>query len=309
MSFEFEQHLEKKFKVENFFERFFSRVEARLPQREAVNPFDAAYQRLVIDVLENGVQTPDRTGTGTVKIFGTQLRLDLRKGFPLLTTKRTFFRGVKEELLWFLAGETNVKKLQKQNITIWDEWANAEGELGPVYGSQWRKWHTADGREIDQLKSAIEGIKKDPFGRRHIVTAWNPGEIDKMALPPCHMFFQFNVMPSRDGGSNYLDCLWYQRSVDTFLGLPFNVASYALLTNMVAQITGLRPGTLTASLGDTHIYLDHFSQTLTQLVRDPFPAPTLNLNPDVDDIDAFTRDDIKITKYQSHETIKANISV
>jgi thymidylate synthase len=238
------------------------------------------------------------------------LDFDLSSGeFPLLTSKYTWFKGIKTELIWFLRGGDNVNWLQENGVRIWDEWADENGDLGPVYGSQWRSWKGANGVTIDQLSSAIDRIKTKPFDRRHIVSSWNAAEIEKMALPPCHLLYQFNVDPASDGGKDYLDCQLYQRSADLFLGVPFNIASYATLQSMVAQVTDKRPGKLRIAFGDTHIYTNHFRQFLIQLARDPYPAPELELNPEIKDIDDFGLKDIEVKNYNFHPTIKAPISV
>lgn len=261
------------------------------------------YHDLLRLVLEKGTKKSDRTGTGTLSVFGHQMRFDLSEGFPVLTTKKLHLRSIIHELLWFLRGDTNIKYLQENGVTIWDEWADENGNLGPVYGSQWRKWETKDGRQIDQITGVIEAIKKNPDSRRHIVMAWNPGEVDKMALPPCHAFFQFYVADGR------LSCQLYQRSADVFLGVPFNIASYALLTMMVAQVTGLKPGDFVHTLGDAHLYLNHLDQARLQLTRDMRKLPVMKINPDVKDIFGFQYSDFTLEGYDPHPSIKAPIAV
>lgn len=268
------------------------------------NPVDEQYFQLMHDILKRGTVQKDRTGTGTISLFGAQMRFDLKNNhFPLLTSKKIPFRLVSEELLWFLRGETNVRALQKHNVNIWDEWADKNGQLGPVYGYQWRSWPAGNNEYIDQLSQVIDQIKNTPYSRRHIVSAWNVAQIDDMALPPCHMLYQFNVSDDK------LSCQMYQRSADMFLGVPFNIASYALLTRMVAQVTNLKPGELIHTLGNYHIYLNHIPQVMEQLSRNPRPSPTLELNPDVKNIDKFTTNDFIIKNYNSHPSIKAPISV
>ncbi|MFE9234339.1 thymidylate synthase [Cellulosimicrobium funkei] len=260
------------------------------------------YEDLLRDVLAHGTPKGDRTGTGTRSVFGRQLRFDLSQGFPLITTKRVHLKSVAYELLWFLRGDSNVRWLQERGVRIWDEWADADGELGPVYGVQWRSWPTPDGRHVDQVAQVIEQIKANPDSRRHIVSAWNVGEIEDMALPPCHAFFQFYVADGR------LSCQLYQRSADLFLGVPFNIASYALLVHMVAAQTGLEVGDFVWTGGDVHIYDNHVEQVREQLTREPYPYPTLRLAPR-DSIDAYEYEDIEVVGYQHHPTIKAPIAV
>ena len=262
-----------------------------------------AYHRLLRLVLERGRFKPDRTGTGTWSVFGAQERFDLRDGFPLVTTKKVHWKSVVHELLWFLRGETNVRSLQAAGVTIWDEWADATGDLGRVYGAQWRDWRTADGRSIDQIGAVVEEIRARPDSRRLIVTAWNPGEIAGMRLPPCHALFQFFVI---DGE---LSCQLYQRSADVFLGVPFNIASYALLTRMIAHVCGLRPGEFVHSFGDLHLYANHLEQAKLQLSREPRPAPRVRLNPSVTSLDAFRFEDILLEGYDPHPAIKAPVAV
>ena len=262
------------------------------------------YLDLCTRILSEGVLREDRTGTGTLSIFGHQMRFNLRNGFPLVTTKKLYTRAIFHELLWFLRGDTNIKYLQEHNVHIWDQWAGPHGSLGPIYGRQWRSWPCDDGLvTIDQIQETIDEIKRNPSSRRLVVTAWNPAEIDDMALPPCHCLFQFYVANGR------LSCQLYQRSGDVFLGVPFNIASYALLTHMVAHVTGLQPGEFIHTLGDAHIYLNHVEQVKLQLARDPLPLPTLQLNPEVRDIFDFKYEDIKIVNYQAHPHIKGDVAV
>jgi thymidylate synthase len=261
------------------------------------------YHDLLHHILEHGVDRGDRTGTGTRAVFGHLMRFDLAESFPLVTTKRIHWKSVVEELLWFIRGETNVRSLQARGVTIWNEWADAEGELGPIYGHQWRSWPDGQGGGIDQLARVIDDLRRKPESRRHIVSAWNVGDIDRMALPPCHVLFQFHVANGR------LSCQLYQRSADVFLGVPFNIASYALLTLLVAQVTGLQPGEFIHVLGDAHLYQNHVEQARLQLERAPYDPPTVRLNPAVGDIDAFTFDDIELVGYQHHAAIRAPIAV
>lgn len=261
------------------------------------------YLDLLKHVKENGVVKGDRTGTGTISVFGYQMRFDLQAGFPIVTTKKLHLRSIIHELLWFLQGNTNIQYLNDNGVTIWDEWADADGELGPVYGAQWRNWRKPNGESVDQIRQVIEQIKTDPDSRRLIVSAWNVGELEDMALAPCHAFFQFYVANGR------LSCQLYQRSADIFLGVPFNIASYALLTMMIAQVTDLEPGEFVHNLGDAHIYSNHMQQVETQLSREPLPLPTMRINPDVKSIFDFTYDDFELCDYQAHPSISAPIAV
>ena len=261
------------------------------------------YLELLDHVMTNGVSKVDRTGTGTISVFGYQMRFDLSKGFPILTTKKLHIKSIVHELLWFISGDTNIKYLKDNGVSIWDAWADADGNLGPVYGKQWRSWSAPDGKVIDQLTNVVKDIKENPHSRRHIVSAWNVGEIDKMALPPCHLLFQFYVAEGK------LSCQLYQRSCDIFLGVPFNIASYALLTMMVAQVTGLEPGDFVHTLGDAHIYQNHQEQVKLQLTREPSPLPRMAINKEVTDILKFRYEDFSLTDYVSHPHIKGKVSV
>jgi thymidylate synthase len=261
------------------------------------------YLDLMQHVLDNGVPKSDRTGVGTLSLFGYQMRFDLQQGFPLVTTKKLHMKSIIHELLWFLQGSTNVRYLQENGVRIWNEWADENGELGPVYGAQWRAWPTANGETIDQISSLIEQIRTNPASRRLIVSAWNVGEIPKMALPPCHAFFQFYVVDGK------LSCQLYQRSADVFLGVPFNIASYALLTMMVAQVCDLMPGDFVHTFGDVHLYLNHLEQARLQLTRQPYPLPSMHLNPRVRSIFDFRYEDFELSNYQAHPHIKAEVAV
>lgn len=261
------------------------------------------YLDLLRDVRDHGVEKSDRTGTGTRSVFGRQMRFDLAEGFPLVTTKKLHVRSIIFELLWFLRGDTNIAYLKENGVSIWDEWADADGDLGPVYGKQWRSWAAPDGRSIDQMTALVDGLKRNPDSRRHMLSAWNPADVDSMALPPCHCLFQFYVAEGR------LSCQLYQRSADMFLGVPFNIASYALLTLMVAQAVGLKPGDFVHTFGDAHLYLNHLDQASEQLTREPRPLPTLTLNPEVDDIFAFTFEDFTLSGYDPHPHISAPVAV
>ncbi|MBU0737226.1 MAG: thymidylate synthase [Alphaproteobacteria bacterium] len=261
------------------------------------------YHDLLRHVLETGSDRGDRTGTGTRSVFGYQMRFDLAEGFPVITTKRLHLKSIIHELLWFLKGDTNVGYLKENGVSIWDEWADENGDLGPVYGAQWRSWPNYDGGHIDQMARLVESIKTNPNSRRHIVTAWNPALVDEMALPPCHCLFQFYVADGR------LSCQLYQRSADIFLGVPFNIASYALLTLMIAQVTGLEPGDFVHTLGDAHLYANHFDQAKLQLTRTPKALPVMKLNPDVKDLFSFAYDDFNLIGYEADASIKAPIAV
>lgn len=261
------------------------------------------YLDLLKYVLDHGVKKDDRTGTGTLSVFGHQVRFNLQDGFPLLTTKKLHLKSIIYELLWFLRGDTNVRYLQEHSVTIWDKWADSQGNLGPVYGSQWRAWKTADGNVIDQIKQVLQEIQTDPCSRRMIVNAWNVGELNKMALPPCHVLFQFYVV------NQTLSCQLYQRSADIFLGVPFNIASYALLTSMIAQVCGLKVGEFIHTFGDLHLYSNHISQAQLQITRQPFPLPQIRINPEVTSIFDFKYEDFELVNYQSHPHIKAEVAV
>ena len=262
-----------------------------------------AYHQLLEQIIQTGVSKEDRTGTGTLSIFGPQLRFDLNEGFPLLTTKKVHFKSVVYELLWFITGSTNVQFLQENGVSIWDEWADAEGELGPVYGKQWRRWQKPDGSVVDQLAEVVEQLRRNPDSRRLLVSAWNVADIPSMALPPCHAFFQFYV------ADNKLSCQLYQRSADVFLGVPFNIASYALLTHMVAQVCGLGVGEFVHTMGDAHLYLNHLEQAKLQLSREPRPLPRLVLDPTVKNLDDFVYEHIQLVGYDPHPAIKAPVAV
>ena len=261
------------------------------------------YLDLMQHILDHGVEKGDRTGTGTRAVFGYQMRFDLSQGFPLLTTKKLHLKSIIYELLWFLQGDTNIKYLKKHGVRIWDEWADENGDLGPVYGFQWRFWQDSEGGVVDQISQAVEQIKTNPNSRRILVSAWNVGQIDKMALPPCHLLFQFYVAEGR------LSCQLYQRSADVFLGVPFNIASYSLLTMMIAQVCDLKPGDFVHTLGDTHLYLNHLEKARLQLEREPYPLPTMRINPEVDSIFGFHYEDFQLEDYQAHPHIKAEVSV
>ena len=262
-----------------------------------------AYHDLLRHILAHGVDKSDRTGTGTRSVFGYQMRFDLQAGFPLVTTKKLHLKSIIYELLWFLKGETNIAYLNQHGVSIWDEWANEKGDLGPVYGKQWRSWEGKDGKVVDQIKDLLEELKKSPDSRRLIVSAWNVADLSQMALMPCHTLFQFYVANGK------LSCQLYQRSADVFLGVPFNIASYALLTLMIAQVCGLKPGDFVHTFGDAHIYNNHFEQVQTQLARDPFPLPTMRLNPAIEDLFSFRYEDFVLENYQCHPAIKAPVAV
>ncbi|GAA4128977.1 thymidylate synthase [Nocardioides fonticola] len=268
-----------------------------------------AYLDLVQRILDEGVEKTDRTGTGTLSVFGHQMRFDLAAGFPLVTTKKVHTRSVFGELLWFLRGDTNIAWLHERGISIWDEWADENGDLGPVYGKQWRSWPAPDGRHIDQLAEVVEQIRTNPDSRRHVVSAWNVADVPDMALAPCHTLFQFYVAPGVDGAPGRLSCQLYQRSADVFLGVPFNIASYALLTHLVAQVTGLLPGDFVHTFGDAHLYLNHLEQARLQLTREPRPLPTLQLDPTITDLDAFDLPHIELVGYDPHPAISAPVAV
>lgn len=272
------------------------------PAKAAADHPERQYLALLADILEHGVQRGDRTGTGTLGVFGRQIRFDLAKGFPVLTTKKLHLRSIIIELLWFLKGDTNIAYLKDNGVRIWDEWADENGDLGPVYGKQWRSWATPDGRVIDQISALVENLKTNPSSRRHIVTAWNPADVDDMALPPCHCLFQFFVADGK------LSCQLYQRSADVFLGVPFNIASYALLTLMVAKVVGLQPGEFVHTFGDAHLYLNHLDQAREQLKREPFDFPTMKIA-DKRDLFGFEYEDFTLEGYQAHPHIKAEVSV
>jgi thymidylate synthase len=261
------------------------------------------YLDLLNHVLKTGIEKSDRTGTGTLSVFGYQMRFNLDEGFPVLTTKKLHLKSIIHELLWFISGDTNTRYLNEKGVKIWNEWADKDGNLGPVYGYQWRSWPAADGRKIDQLANVISSIKKSPDSRRHIISAWNVGDLDRMALPPCHLLFQFYVAGGR------LSCQLYQRSADIFIGVPFNIASYALLTHMVAQATGLKPGDFVHTLGDAHIYLNHIPQVRLQLTRQPYDLPVMTINPEITDILKFRYEDFSLTGYVAHPHIKGDIAV
>ena len=275
----------------------------RILQKLFISEIMQAYLDLLSHVMENGTDRMDRTGTGTRGVFGYQMRFDLSDGFPMVTTKKLHKKSIIHELIWFLAGDTNIKYLKENGVRIWDEWADEEGDLGPVYGKQWRRWEGPEGRVIDQVAKVVEAIKTNPFSRRHIVSAWNPADVDDMALPPCHCLFQFHVANGK------LSCQLYQRSADIFLGVPFNIASYALLTHMMAQVCDLEVGDFVHSFGDAHIYSNHFEQVKLQLTRKPMPLPKIELNPVVKEITDFTYEDVKILNYKSHPHIAGKVAV
>jgi thymidylate synthase len=274
----------------------------REPGSASVHPLET-YHQLMRDILNFGTHKSDRTGTGTISLFGYQMRFNLQEGFPLVSTKKLHTKSIFHELLWFLKGDTNIKYLKENGVTIWDEWADANGNLGPVYGKQWRSWQTPDGRTIDQIAKVIESIKTNPDSRRHLVVAYNPSDVDQMALPPCHAFFQFYVANGK------LSCQLYQRSADVFLGVPFNIASYALLVHMVAQVCNLQVGEFVHTLGDAHLYLNHIEQAKLQLSRNHFELPKLKLNPEIKNIFDFEFSDLEVLGYQCHPAIKAEIAV
>lgn len=261
------------------------------------------YLELIEKILNEGIERSDRTGTGRKSIFGHQMQFDLDEGFPLVTTKKVHLKSIIHELIWFLAGSTNIKYLKDNGVSIWDEWADEKGELGPVYGAQWRSWPNPDGSSVDQIKSLVKNIKSNPNSTRHIVSAWNPSQVDEMALPPCHALFQFFVADSK------LSCQLYQRSADVFLGVPFNIASYALLTLMIAQVCGLKPGKFVHTLGDAHLYLNHLEQASLQITREPLKLPSIKINSSIDNLEDFVYEDFEILNYESHPAISAPISV
>lgn len=266
------------------------------------------YLELMQHVQQNGVRREDRTGVGTLSVFGYQMRFDLSEGFPAVTTKKLHFRSIIHELLWFLQGETNIRYLKENRVRIWDEWADEAGELGPIYGYQWRSWPTPDGGRVDQIGQLLLQLQQNPYSRRHIVSAWNVADVDRMALPPCHTMFQFYVSED-DGGARRLSCQLYQRSADIFLGVPFNIASYALLTLMIAQVSGYEPGEFVHTFGDAHLYLNHLEQVEIQLGRSPLPLPQMRINPDVTSLFDFHYEDFSLENYQHHPHIKAPIAV
>lgn len=266
------------------------------------------YLELLDHIMKTGIERADRTGTGTRGIFGHQMRFDLRDGFPMLTTKKLHFKSIVHELIWFMSGYTNIAYLKDNGVRIWDEWADEDGELGPVYGKQWRRWECSDGRVIDQLSNVVEAIKTNPYSRRHIVSAWNPADVDEMALPPCHCLFQFHVTPVK-GGKDRLSCQLYQRSADVFLGVPFNIASYALLVELMAQVCDLDVGDFVHSFGDTHIYTNHYEQVAKQLGRTPTELPRVELNPEIKSLYDFTFADVKLRGYKAQSHIKGKVAV